>query len=369
MQDNSRAVIIGGGIAGVQAAASIKGMKVTLITDEPYLPYYRMRIEEILNGKAPESLYMHPAQWYEERSIEIVRGRAERISTDDKTVLMADGSSIVYDSLLIATGSQARKLQLPGGRKDSFVLRTASDALALRAALGKASSFTIIGGGLLGLEAASAVAGAFGIPVSVIETAPHILPRQLDEPSARKLESLLLERGVRVITGAKAKGADDSSLILEDGRRVDADVICFSSGVHADLSLLEGTGIETGRAIKVSDRLRTSVEGIYAIGDAAELDGRTFGLAMHAREMGSFVASVIKGEDEGYVPSVPSTMLKIGGLDAASLGSIDGEAHVSEDGDKRRTVFVKDGVVNGVVLIGEKATPAIKAMLGKPYTE
>ncbi len=365
-----KVVIIGAGIAGVQAASSLAGSaEITLVNNEDFLPYYRMRIEEVLCGSDPQALFMHPLEWYEEKGIAIISGNVSGIIPDKMEVSLSDGRSLGYDELVIATGSQANIFPLEGGRKEYYSLRTMKDALSLKAALSKARSLAVIGGGLLGLELAAAVASHFPLSVSVVEVAPYILPRQLDEPSARKLESLLLERGVRVITGAKAKGADDSSLILEDGRRVDADVICFSSGVHADLSLLEGTGIETGRAIKVSDRLRTSVEGIYAIGDAAELDGRTFGLAMHAREMGSFVASVIKGEAGSYVPSVPSAMLKIGGLDVASLGSIEGEAHVYEAGDRRRTIFVKDGIVNGVVLIGEKATPAIKAMLGKPYTE
>ena len=366
MQDNSRAVIIGGGIAGVQAAASIKGMKVTLITDEPYLPYYRMRIEEILNGKAPESLYMHPAQWYEERSIEIVRGRAERISTDDKTVLMADGSSIVYDSLLIATGSQARKLQLPGGRKESFVLRTASDALALRAALGKASSFTIIGGGLLGLEAASAVAGAFGIPVSVIETAPHILPRQLDAASAEVLQKKLLEQGVDVIVSGECVSASDDAVYLSDGRKVPSDVLCFSVGVNPGKEIAEASGIACGRGILVDRSLRTSAPSVYAAGDAAELDGRTFGLAMHAREMGTAAAEAMMGNVVEYVPSEPSALLKFAGIDVVSFGVPEGEARTETDGDKRRTLFIRSGIICGAVLINDKASMmSVRAMIGK----
>ena len=365
-----KVVIIGAGIAGVQAASSLAGSaEITLVNNEDFLPYYRMRIEEVLCGTDPQALFMHPLEWYEEKGIGIVSGNVSGIVPDKKEVRLSDGRFLGYDELVIATGSKANIFPLEGGRKEYYSLRAMKDALMLKEALSRAHSLAVIGGGLLGLELAASVASHFTVSVSVVEVAPYILPRQLDEPSARKLEALLLERGVKVVAGAKAKGTDGSSLILEDGRRIDADVICFSSGVHADLSLLEGTGIETDRAIKVSDRLRTNIGDIYAIGDAAELDGRTFGLAMHAREMGSFVASVIKGEDGSYVPSAPSTMLKIGGLDVASMGSIDGEAHVSEDGDKRRTIFVKDGTVNGIVLIGEKATPAIKAQLGKPFTE
>lgn len=366
MHDNSRAVIIGGGIAGVQAAASIKGMKITLITDEPYLPYYRMRIEEILQGKAPESLYMHPAQWYEEKGIEVVRGRAERIDTADKSVLMADGSSIPYDSLLIATGSQARKLPLPGERKESFVLRTASDAMALRTALGKASSFTVIGGGLLGLEAASAAAEAFGIPVSVIETAPHILPRQLDEASAEVLQKKLLERGVDVLVSCSCVSASDDAVHLSDGRKVPADVLCFSVGVNPGKEIAEASGIASGRGILVDRFLRTSAPSVYAAGDAAELDGRTFGLAMHAREMGTAAAAAMMGNAAEYAPSEPSALLKVAGIDVISFGVPEGEARVETDGDKRRTFFIRSGIICGAVLINDKASMmSVRAMIGR----
>ena len=364
MSEDRRAVIIGGGIAGVQAATTITGMPVTLISDEPFLPYYRMRIEEIMTGKEPSSLFIHPDEWYKEKGIEYINGHAVLIT--DSAVELEDGRKIPYSRLLIATGSQARRLDLPGGRKESFVLRTASDAIALREALKKASSFAVIGGGLLGLEAACSAAEAFGMPVSVIETAPYILPRQLDEDSARILQEKLAMKGVDVIVSGEVESADDSYVYLRDGRKIPADVLCFSVGVNPGKEIASASGISTDRGIIVDSHLCTSMSNVFAAGDAAELGGRTFGLALHAREMGTAAAKAMMGENVEYVPSEPSALLKVGGIDVVSLGSPDGEMRVETEGEKRRTLFIKDGVIRGAVLINDKASMMkVKTMIGQ----
>ena len=366
MEEKKKAVIIGGGIAGVQAATTIENMSVKLIIDEPYLPYYRMRIEEILSGKEPEMLYMHPQSWYEEKGIEIINGHAEAINTDEKLVILSDGREISYDKLLLATGSTARRFELKGTPCKSLVLRTASDALALKEALKHASDFAVLGGGLLGLEAAYSVATEFHLPVSVIESAPYILPRQLDEESAEILSAKLGEAGVSVYTSAVVKEACGDYLLLEDGRKVPSSLLCFSVGVNPSKELAEEAGIAVGRAIMIDEHLETSYPDIYAAGDAAELNGRTFGLALHAREMGTAAAKSMMGEDITYVPSEPTALLKVGGIDVVSLGSIEGEKQVESDGDKRKTLFIKDGIIAGAVLLNDKASMMkVKAMIGK----
>ena len=369
---NGRIVIVGGGIAGVQAASSLAGSwEVSLVLGEDFLPYYRMRIEEIIAGTAPESLYIHPAGWYAERGIQLCNSRASSIDCDKHSVKLEDGSVLPYDKLILATGSNAFVFPLEGNRRTVFSLRSAADAIAIRKALDGAGSFTVIGGGLLGLELAHSIAAGFNITVNVIESAEHILPRQLDKDSALLLQKKLEEDGVHIYAGAKAVSADDHTLRLSDGTDVPSDVLCFSAGVRAECSLASQAGLSTDKGIIVDAHLRTSDPDIFAIGDAAELDGRTFGLAMHAREMGSKAASIIGGDTSPYVPSEPSAMLKVAGIDVASFGRITDESDVIIDSDASRcTIFTEKGIVRGAVLINSKALMMkVKNAIGKPFSE
>ena len=367
---NGRIVIVGGGIAGVQAASSLAGSwDVSLVLGEDFLPYYRMRIEEIIAGTAPESLYIHPAGWYEEKGIRLCHSKASSIDRDKHSVKLEDGSVLPYDKLILATGSNAFVFPLEGNRRTVFSLRSAADAIVIRKALDGAGSFTVIGGGLLGLELAHSIAAGFSIAVNVIESAEHILPRQLDKDSALLLQKKLEEDGVHIYAGAKAVSADDHTLRLSDGTDVPSDILCFSAGVRAESSLASQAGLSTDKGIIVDAHLRTSDPDIFAIGDAAELDGRTFGLAMHAREMGSKAASVIGGDTSPYVPSEPSAMLKVAGIDVASFGRITDESDVIIDSDASRcTIFTENGIVRGAVLINSKALMMkVKNAIGKEY--
>ena len=367
---NGRIVIVGGGIAGVQAASSLAGSwEVSLVLGEDFLPYYRMRIEEIIAGTAPESLYIHPAGWYEEKGIRLCHSKASSIDRDKHSVKLEDGSVLPYDKLILATGSNAFVFPLEGNRRTVFSLRSAADAIAIRKALDGAGSFTVIGGGLLGLELAHSIAAGFNITVNVIESAEHILPRQLDKDSALLLQKKLEEDGVHIYAGAKAVSADDHTLRLSDGTDVPSDVLCFSAGVRAECSLASQAGLSTDKGIIVDAHLRTPDPDIFAIGDAAELDGRTFGLAMHAREMGSKAASIIGGDTSPYVPSEPSAMLKVAGIDVASFGRITDESDVIIDSDASRcTIFTENGIVRGAVLINSKALMMkVKNAIGKEY--
>ena len=369
---NGRIVIVGGGIAGVQAAFSLAGSwEVSLVLGEDFLPYYRMRIEEIIAGTAPESLYIHPAGWYEEKGIRLCHSKASSIDRDKHSVKLEDGSVLPYDKLILATGSNAFVFPLEGNRRTVFSLRSAADAIAIRKALDGAESFTVIGGGLLGLELAHSIAAGFNIAVNVIESAEHILPRQLDKDSALLLQKKLEEDGVHIYAGAKAVSADDHTLRLSDGTDVPSDILCFSAGVRAECSLASQAGLRTDKGIIVDAHLRTSDPDIFAIGDAAELDGRTFGLAMHAREMGSKAASIIGGDTSPYVPSEPSAMLKVAGIDVASFGRITDESDVIIDSDASRcTIFTENGIVRGAVLINSKALMMeVKNAIGKPFSE
>ncbi len=368
---NGKIVVIGGGIAGVQAAASLADKwEVSLVLGEDYLPYYRMRIEEIISGSSPESLYMHPAVWYEEKGIKLYRSPASSIDRENHSVALEDGTKLQYDKLIIATGSSAVVFPLEGERsKAVFSLRTADDAIAIKNALSDSSTMAVIGGGLLGLELACSVAEHFHIPVSVIESSEYILPRQLDRASSMLLQGSLKKRGVEVHAAVSAVRADCHTLYLSDGTAVPADVLCFSVGVRPAVSLAASAFLEVGKGILVDDHLRSSDPDIYAIGDAAEMDGRLFGLALHAREMGSKAAAIINGDDSPYVPSDSSAILKVGGIDVVSLGQMTDDAAVVFDSDSSRfTVFCENGIVKGAVMINSKQLMAsARKAIGSPF--
>lgn len=361
-----RIVIIGAGIGGVQAASSLADQYcVTLINGEDETPYYRMRIEELLGSAGPESIAIHPDDWYCGKGIRLIHGRAVRI--EDHQVYMETGESIPFEKAVIATGAEPRILPLKGNRDDIIAIRRIDDVLVLKEKLeGGARSMTIIGGGLLGLEAAAAVREHFDVRMTVLETADFILPNQLDAKTSGYIQSLLAEKGIEIVTGARAEEASDDSVILSDGRAFPSDILCISAGVIPDISLASASGIKTGRGIIVDNHLSTSMPDVFAIGDAAELDGRTFGLAMHAREMGSYVASEIRGAGEGYKPSDVMTQLKVAGISLAVFGSKEGNRHEIAAGNGKAVIFEKGGTITGIILVEAKQLLAkAKGAIGK----
>lgn len=366
---SERVVILGAGIAGVQLSGMLKDMDVTLVTEEKHLPYYRMRLEEVVSKGAPESIAMHPASWYEERNIRLVEGRASAIDRANKSLIMEDGSSIAYDKLVLATGSSAVRFPIEGRDSNVLVLRNMDDALLLRKKAAEAPSVLIVGGGLLGLELALCLCDSFKAKVTVLDRNDYLLNRQLDRASSEILRRKLEERGVAIETGGKLSRADDEYAYLEDGRRIEASLIVLSAGVRSNTSLASDAGIECERGIIIDSAFRTSDDSVFAIGDACQLGSQTFGLAMYAREMAMLLAKGLAGEDISYVPSAPSSVLKVAGIDIAFFGIQTDKKVVEESGDSRKTVFLDDeGIVRGVILINMKSSMlAAKAMLGKAY--
>lgn len=357
-------VIIGAGLSGVEAASRLSSeYDVALLSEEQYLPYYRIRVGEVVTGLPPESLYIHPESWYREKNIDLIFKKAERIDNSKKAVYLSDGSSIPYDILILSTGSYPFVPSFEGKHKALMTLRTMDDALKLRAALQKASSIVIVGGGVLGLEAAVSIKREFQIDVSVIESADYILSRMIDKDSALFLSSLLEKEGIKLITNGKVKDLASSSVILEDST-IDCDIVLFSTGVRARVELCKAIGIEVDRGIVVDSYLKSNIDSIYALGDAAELRGKTFGQAQYAREM---ARSLLSGS--AYVPSSPSSMLKVAGIDVASFGVFRGIRHSIKGEDSLKSYFVEDGIITGAVLINSRSEMAkAKAAIGKPFS-
>ena len=368
----TKVVIAGAGTAGTAAAAELAGKaEVYLLNGEEALPYYRMRLEEVVEGKGRDRITMRPSSWYEEKGIKLLSAKLSSIDREGKTVTLSDGAVLSYDKLVLALGSRARMFQIPGRSGNMTALRTMADAEKLREKLLEGpGSLVVIGGGLLGLEAAFSVARSFPVKVTVLESAGHLLPRQLDEERSHYLERKLAEAGVEVRTGVSAVSGTEDSLSLSSGEVVPAGLVCFSIGVIPETAAALDAGLETGRGIVVDSRMRTSDEDIYAAGDCAEHNGICSGLTAPARAMGITAARGILGEDSVYVPSSSVTTLKVAGVDIISMGDISGSAHEEEWNGGRIVKFVRDGVIRGIILIdNKKSQKQAAALLGSACGE
>ncbi len=248
-----RIVIIGGGIAGVSAAEAARkqapNAAITVISKEPDLPYYRINLSRYLAGEiGAEALTLHPETWYRDRSIELVRGvTATEIKTDAHVVLCSDGRKVTYDKLILATGANAFVPPIAGADKPGvFCLRTRAQADAILARVRSGTPVVCIGGGILGLEAAGALARR-GAAVTVLEGFPWLMPRQLNRAAAEVLARFILGLGIALRTGVKIKAVtgDESAtgVELDDGSLFKADLVLITAGVRSELTLAETSGM------------------------------------------------------------------------------------------------------------------------------
>lgn len=369
----SNVVIVGGGIAGQTAVEQIRSLDpeipITLICGEPRLPYDRVRLSEILvDGDGPEALALRPPEWYEDNAVEVLIGaRVQSANTQTRTVALSDGSERGYSALVLATGSQPLMPPLPGidlagvhpfrGPEDCEAIRQAAAVAGTRA--------VVIGGGLLGLEAARGIV-AQGAPVTVVHLLDRLMERQLDATAAGMLLPKLAVLGVGVElerqTTALLPTADGSvrGLAFADGDHLDADLVVVSIGIRPEVTLAKEIGLAVERGIVVDDQLTTSAPGIYALGECAQHRGVVHGLVApihdQARVLARTIVSDEAGERVAYEGSVSSAKLKVAGIDLVSIGAAEGAAQaISADGEAGtyRKLVVEDGVVVGAVLLGD----------------
>jgi len=365
-------VIVGNGVAGVTAAQSIvradPDAEVYLLGAEPY-PYYRRPLlwEFIAGQIEQDELYFRPAEWYAEQGIQLHLGtEVTDLDTADHRLTLAGGTWVDYGRLLLATGGRPFSPPCEGmDKKGVFMLRTLDDALAIKAYAQKVSTALVIGGGLLGLETARALHTA-GLDVTVIEFFPYLLPRQLDEEGAEVLQSLLEAQGMNVITGATTQAvlgdvcAD--CIRLKDRRIVEGELVLFSTGIRSEISLAQAAGLETNRGIVVDDQLQTSTEDVFAAGDAAEFEGRVYGIIPPAIEQArDAAANMVAPESTTYTGTLPSTTLKVAGAELTSLGEavVEGEEytelrHADPAAGHYRKFVLHNGNVVGAILLNEK---------------
>lgn len=368
-----RIVIVGNGIAGLTVArTALQGdpsLDVTLCSDEPYPYYPRPRlIDLIAHDDDPTSIVQYASEWYAKHGIQQMVGvRVTRIEPDAHRIHLSDGSSEIYDVLVLATGGHSWMPPVPGlNTPGVYGLRTMADALAIRARAKQARSAAIIGGGLLGLDLSVALR-AHGLEVSVIELLPRLLPRQLDEGGAAMLCHAMAERGVGVLTGhscsrVQADG-DGLAIVLQDGLELHTDMIVVAVGVRPNTELAVSTGIACEHGVLVDEHLATSTPDVYACGDVAQFDGRVWGIipaaVAQARALGRYLAG---DADATYEGIVPSTTLKVTGIDLASVGEVnppDGGAFTSviradEHANRYCRLVLQQGHMVGAIVMGDR---------------
>lgn len=341
-----RVVIVGNGIAGINAASAVRAgtdITVEVYAAESHPFYSRVRLPEVLSGSsAPEAIVFYKPDWYEKKNIAVHTGMPVRsIDPEAKNITLSDGRAVPYDYLVLATGASSNHPPIPGSDLPGvFTMRTIEDVAAIRANLASfPETASVIGGGLLGLEAARSLKDAGVKEVRVFEHNPRLLPRQLDETGAAFLQERFAAMGIDVVCGAETASFGSSgapgvkqpravAIQLKDGRSFPSDTTVLSMGVHSNVDLAKAAGLSVNRGIVVDNRLRTSDPFIYALGDCAEFEGIVWGIVPAALEQAPVLGKAIlvacgaipMEQAPLYTQTVPKTALKVGDIELMSLG-------------------------------------------------
>jgi nitrite reductase (NADH) large subunit len=364
-------LIVGNGAAAVMAAENLlkhdPAATIEIYGEEPYLAYRRPQLPQFLAGEVEQQrMRIRPAEWYAEKGITVHRGiRVEGLEPQAGKVHLANGRQAGYDRLLLATGSKAFVPPITGSDvRGVFSLRTVDDARQIREYAASREYAVVIGGGLLGLEAARGLR-ALGLQVTVVELYDWLLPRQLDQAGAEILAQIIESLGIRVIFGVASKCEAEAECLarlrLQDRRVLPAEVILISAGVRPRMELAQTAGLTVNRGIVVDDHLGTSAEGIYAAGDVAEYQGRVYGILPAVWDQAPIAAANMAGAETVYTGTIPSTTLKVVGVDLTSIGEVNPEDE--EAVELRRSepetgryvkLVLREGHLVGAILLGER---------------
>ena len=372
----SRLVLVGNGMAGVRALEEILSrapheFSITVFGAEPHGNYNRIMLSPVLAGeKTFEAITTHPRSWYEDNGIELIAGEpVTSIDREAKAVTGAFGTMRPYDVLLLATGSDPVIIPLPGHRLPGVIgFRDIADVETMIAASQSGEHAVVIGGGLLGLEAANGLARN-GMDTTVLHIMPTLMERQLDPVSAGLLKADLEARGIKVITEANTETILGEQrvegVVLADGTRLPADIVVMAAGIRPKIALAKEAGIVCGRGIQVDDAMVTSDPSIYAVGECVEHRGALFGLVAPLWEMAKIVADrITRTADSDYLPAVTGTRLKVTGIDMFSAGDFIGDETTDDvlfrdaaRGVYKKLVIREDRLI-GAVLYGEAGDSA-----------
>jgi len=380
MADKERLVVIGNGMAGARAVEEIleRGGKdlfqITMIGDEPYGNYNRILLSNVLNGSQDETeIFLNPLAWYQDNGISLLAGtRVIDIWTRSRHVVLEDGRGKQYDKLIIATGSvpflpPIEGLRTPSGdlRPGVFVFRSLDDCRKIaRFAEGKRRA-AVIGGGLLGLEAARGLQ-RFGAEVHVVHLGSSLMDQQLDLQGGQILQQTLAEFGVHAHLKKNTQRVlgerEITGLEFTDETTLECDLVVVAAGIRANSELARRAGLKVERGVVVNNQLRTSDPRIYAVGECVQHRGRVYGLVAPLWEQAKVLADHITDKDPqaAYHGSKVATKLKVMGVEVACMGSVepaDEDDEVIQFTDAKRGTYkklvIRNGRLAGATLLGD----------------
>ncbi len=371
-------IIVGAGIAGLTAAKEIRtnsqDAQIILISREDALPYYRLSLTRYLAGEVEKkTLPVYPAEWYEKNAIQLLLGcEVTAIDRQGKSVTLSDGRSLAYDRLILTTGARPSVPPIPGTDSSGVLtLRTMTDADQLLERLNHTRACIAIGGGLLGLETAGAIAH-HGVGVTLLEVAPWLMPRQLNQTAAAILKSQVERAGISVREGvgiAQIVGKDKCEGVqLNSGEFIPGEFVMITAGVTPEIRLAKEAGLKTNRGVVVDQFMRTSDEAIYAAGDMAEYSEAPAGLWNTAQQQGRIAGLNAIGQGTPWQIAPKTHNLKVLGLDVFSMGQIQSSDKLLEkvDGEKYYGFTLQEGrVISGIVLGDRAFSTKVKQAIDK----
>jgi len=369
-----RLVIVGSGMAGLKLVEELQSScpgryAITMIGAEPQAAYNRVLLSSMLAGEASAAdIALRGAEWYAANGVTLMTGvTATRIADEGRAVALCDGRIIACDRIVLATGADPIRLPVAGADLAGVVtFRTAADVAVMRSHAAGSAPAVVIGGGLLGIEAAYGLARA-GVPVTLLHVMDRLMERQLDAEGASLLASALEGKGIRLrlSTQTRAIRGHDRVEAIETtaGEILPCGLVVMAVGVRSRTALAASAGIATGRGILVDDQMQTSLRGVYALGDCAEHRGICYGLVEPAYAQARVLAAHLAGARASYGGSVLATNLKVSGVPVFSAGDFEGagaETIVMRDEGLRsyRKLVLRDGRLAGAVLVGD-ATDAL----------
>jgi nitrite reductase (NADH) large subunit len=365
----TKLLVIGNGMASLRFLEDVVALTpgrfaITVAGDEPEPAYNRVLLSPLLAGEiGADDVSMKPRAWYAANGIHLFTGvKVSAIDSSARRASLSDGRTLDFDTCVLATGSSPIRLPVAGAYLSGVeVFRSLSDIARLSLAENCDAGTVVIGGGLLGIEAAYGLQRA-GARVTLVHLMDRLMERQLDATAAVMLQAALENKGISVCLRAetaKIEGNDSvASLVLRDGRKIPASRVVMAVGIRPNAGLAAEAGLACRRGIVVDDHMQTSVPGIYAIGECAEHGGTVYGLVEPAYEQARVAAMTVCGMAATYGGTVLATNLKVSGVPVFSAGDFEGagdEKILWKDAvnGSYRKFIVRDDRLTGVVLIGD----------------